>query len=216
MSVYFHLERVGRRATFSRENLQRNGGYSVTFNKGYKLFAGVRLNGEKSVLQGPGSDVQLHIPEGLHGFISGHAHTDPAPFLDHIPESECLVSPIVEYNCTLTKRIYNKDFQIKILHCVKNLDQFRYIKVWHGNIYEKVSFFKYHKYKVHDKYLNINTLYFSQFFCTVAGCQERCHGNPKVFVFGRITPLRYPPIKSSLRIYMCSPLYDIADFKRVS
>ena len=80
----------------------RNGRCSVTFHKGYKLFAGVRLDGNKAVLQGPGSDVQLHIPEGLHGFISGHAHTDPNPFLKAIHKTECLVSPIAEYNSTFT------------------------------------------------------------------------------------------------------------------
>ena len=214
---FSHLERVERRALFSKEIQQRNVGCSVTFHKGYKLFAGVRVNGEKAVLQGPGSDVKLDIPEGLHGFISGHAHTDLIPFLDHIPQSECLVSSIAEYNCAFTRRIYNEEFfKIKVPHCVENLNQIHHIQVWHGDIYKRLPFSKYRKYAVYDKYINIYTSHFSQFFCTVAGCEERCHGNPKAFIFGRITPLRFPPIKSALRIYMCSPLYDITDFKRVS
>ena len=99
---------------------------SVTFHKGYKMFCGIKLNGKSAVLQGPRSDVQLHIPEGLHGFISGHAHTDPTPFLNVIPESECLVSPIMEYNCSFTSisDCFKGLFEIKIPHCLRNSDEF--------------------------------------------------------------------------------------------
>ena len=165
------------------------------------------------MLQGPGSDVQLHIPEGLHGFISGHAHIDLTPFLDHIPESECLVSPIIEYNSTFTSSQKGL-FEIKVPHCVRNRNQFQHIQVRHGDVYKKLPFFRHRKCEIHDRYLTIYTSHFSQFICTV--CSQSCHGNAKAFIFGRITPLRYPPIKSALRIYMCSPLYDILDFKRVS
>ena len=192
----------------------RNGRCSVTFHKGYKLFAGVRMDGNKAVLRGPGSDVQLHIPEGFHGFISGHAHTDPIPFLKAIPKTECLVSPIVEYDCTFTSKCRKRLFEIKVPHCVRNRKQFQHIRVWHGDIRKKSPFTKHTNYRVHDQHLTIYTSHFSQFICTV--CSQSCHGNAKAFIFGRITPLRYHPIKSALRIYMCSPLYDITDFKRVS
>ena len=192
----------------------RNGRYSVTFHKGYKLFAGVRVNGEKSVLQGPGSDVQLHTPEGLHGFISGHAHTDPTPFLKVIPKSECLVSPIAEYYSSFSSNCQKSLFEIKVPHCVRKRKQFQNIRVWHGDIRKKLPFTKHTNFKKYDQHLVIYTSHFSQFICTV--CSDSCHGNAKAFIFGRITPLRYLPIYSSLRIYMCSPLYDITDFKKVS
>ena len=191
----------------------RNRRCSVTFHKGYKLFSGIQMNGKKSVLQGPGSDIQLHIPEGLLGFISGHAHTDPTPFLKVIPKSECLVSPIVEYNCCFTCNCGIEPFEIKIPHCVRNRKQLQHIRVWRGDIHKKLPFTKHTNYRVHDQHLTIYTSRFSQFICTV--CSESCHGNAKAFIFGRITPLRYLPIYSALRIYMCSPLYDITDFKRV-
>ena len=187
---------------------------SATFHKGYKQFTGVRVHGESAVLQGPGS-VQLHIPEGLLGFISGHAHTDPTPFLDHIPESECLVSPIVEYNCSFSYSCPIGLFKIKIPHCVENKKHFLHIRVWHGDIYKKIPFHQRSTFTVNAQYITIQTSTFSQFICTHAGCQESCYGNPKAFIFGRITPLRYLPIYSALRIYMCSPLYDISDFKQV-
>ena len=167
------------------------------------------------MLQGPGSDVQLHIPEGLHGFISGHAHTDPTPFLNHVPESECLVSPIAEYNCTLTDNSQSGLFKIKVPHCVGNQKLFQYIRVRQGDIYQKTPFYEKCTFTVDEENITIQTSRFSQFICTVAGCQESCCGNPKAFIFGRITPLGYLPIYSALRIYMCSPLYDILDFEQV-
>ena len=167
------------------------------------------------MLQGPGSDVQLHIPEGLHGFISGHAHTDPTPFFDHIPQSECLVSPIAEYNCSLISNCPEGLFEIKVPHCVRNRRHFQHIRVWHGDIHKNTSFSEQSYFTVDEKYITIKTLNFSQFICTVPECQESCYGNAKAFIFGRITPLRCPPIKSALRIFMCSPLYDILDFKQV-
>ena len=197
------------------QNKDRKGRYSVTFHKGYKLFSGVRVHGEKAVLQGPGSDVKLHIPQGLHGFIFGHAHTDPTPFLHHFPETECLVSPIAEYNCSFISYCPKGLFEIKVPHCVRNWKQFQHIRVWHGDIHNNVPFFKKSAFLVDEKYVTIKTSSFSQFICTVAGCQVRCDGNPKAFIFGSITPLRCPPIKSALRIYMCGPLYDITDFEQV-
>ena len=173
------------------------------------------MDGNKAVLQGPGSDVQLHIPEGLYGFISSHAHTDLKPFLDHISEYECLVSPIAEYNCFLTSNCPEELFEIKVPHCLKDRKQFQNIHVRHGDIYNGVPLIEMLSFTVDEKYITIKTSSFSQFICTVAGCQEKCYGNPKAFIFGRITPVRYSPIYSALRIYMCSPLYDILDFEQV-
>ena len=188
--------------------------YSATFHKGYKLFSGIRVHGERTALQGPESDVQLHIPEGFYGFISGHTHTDLTPFLGYIPESECLVSPIAEYNC-FPSGTYSGLFEIKIPHCVQDRKQFQHIRVRHGDVHKNTPFYEKCTFTVDEEYITVQTSKFSQFICTVAGCQETRCGNPKAFIFGRITPLRYPPIKSALRIYMCSPLYNIRDFKEV-
>ena len=129
---------------------------SAMFHKGYRLYFGVRVNGQKAVLQGPGSDVQLHIPEGLYGFISGHANTDPTPFLDHIPESERLVSPIAEYNCSFTGSCPKGLFEIKVPHCVRNRKQFQHIRVWHGDVYNKIPFYEKRSFMVDEKYITIN------------------------------------------------------------
>ena len=91
--VIFFPEQLQNKSVLECHGMERKEKYSVTFHKGYKLFSCVHVNGEKAVLQGPLSAVELHIPEGLCGLISGHAHTDLVPFLDAIPGSECIVSP---------------------------------------------------------------------------------------------------------------------------
>ena len=195
-------------------NFEETAYSSATFHKGYKLYCGIYVNGKSAVLKGPGSGVQLCIPEGLHGFISGHVHTDPTPFLTVIPDSECLVSPIAEYNRFFSNSCRKELFIIKLPHCVRDRKQFQHIRVRHGDIYKNTPFSEKLTFTVDELFINIHTSKFSQFVCTV--CSESCYGNPKVFVFGRITPLRYLPIYSALRIYMCSPLYDILDFEQVN
>ena len=190
-------------------------GYSATFHKGYKLFSGVHVYGERALLQGPHSDVQLVIPEGCHGFISGHSHTDFRSFLHLIPVSDCLVSPIVEYNCTFALLRNSRPFLILIPHCVRDRKLFQDIRVWHGDIYSKTPFRETLSFSVNKKYVTIRTTCFSQFFCTIAGCRENCYGNPKAFIFGQIKPCIIP-YKAELRVFMCSPLYDIYDFTSVS
>ena len=186
--------------------------HTVTFHKGYKLFSGITVHGERVLLKGPSSDVQLTIPEGSQGFISGHAHTDIKPFLKHIPQSECLVSPIVEYNSFLSCQSHEGLFEIRVPHCVKDQKQFEHFRVWHGDIHNDVPFVETLTFKVHDRFVTILTSSFSQFFCTI--CQERCYGNPIAMIFGCVVPWVYP-FQTALRVYMCSPLYDILDFKEV-
>ena len=125
------------------------------------------MHGQGAVLQGPGSDVQLLIPEGLNGFIFGHAHTDPTPFLEHIPESECLVSPIAEYKfCSFTGSFNCSKgfFEIIIPHYVKDR---RRIRIRHGDIYEGTPFSQYCFYTINEHLITISTSKFSQFICTV-------------------------------------------------
>ena len=193
------------------------GNAPVAIRKGKKQFTGICLLGQKDVPQEPQSAVQLNIPEGQKGFISGHVHTDLAPFLDAIPDSECPVSPIVEYNFQNGQKEPGENggdlFEINIPHVIKNEEDRKKIIVWHGDVHKKIPFTKYDKYTVHEKHITVYTSHFSQYMCTV--CSESCQGNAKVFIFGHMTPLNHPPLKSTVRIYICNPLYEIQDFKKV-
>ena len=56
--------------------------------KGYRTFFGIRVYGQSAILQAPNSAVKLFIPDGLHGFVFGHIHTDVKSFLNVIPEDD--------------------------------------------------------------------------------------------------------------------------------
>ena len=207
-------EQEGRKYEKHQDQMPR-GNAPVVVKKGKKKFTGIHLTGEKGVLQERQSAVQLNIPEGQKGFVSGHVHTDLNPFLDTIPDSECPVSPIVEYHFNSAQKEQGENlFEVNIPHVIKNEEDRKKIIVWHGDVHKKIPFTKHDNYTVYEKHITVYTSHFCQYICTA--CPESCQGNAKAFIFGRITPLNHPPIKSNIRIYICSPLYEIQDFKKVS
>ena len=69
-------------------------------------------------------------------------------------------------------------------------------------------------FQVNDKYITIHTRHFSQFICT--SCNKICKGRGNAFIFGRVTPRKTISSTASLRMYVCSPLHSIIDYKKVS
>ena len=183
--------------------------------KGYKQFCGIGVCGNSAVLQGPNSDVKLYIPQRLHGFVSGHIHTDPTPFLQFIPESECLVSPIVEYNWNAFQNKLNDDvcYKIVVPHCIRNSCDLQSIKVRHGDIHKNLPFLESSHFDVHEKQIDIYAKHFSQFICT--SCKQVCQAEAEIFVFGSITPLLHPPVSAAVRLYISSTLYETRDLNKV-
>ncbi len=57
------------------------------------------------------TDVFLDIPPGIQGFIIAAVHTDPRPFIDVIPDDECLIAPIV----TLCYQPRSEEYSLKEL-----------------------------------------------------------------------------------------------------
>ena len=122
--------------------------WSFLIQKAYKEFAGLTVNGTKVLLQHPGSDVIIHIPDGVHGVVMTHAHTNFRPFLDAVPESECFVGPVVEVHCSDSRTCMTHGqkefvetpwFEIQVPHCVRAED-INGVKVWHGDIHRFLSF----------------------------------------------------------------------------
>ena len=192
--------------------------HAVSFEKGSRSFAGVRIYGHSVILQDLGSAVKLHIPEGLEGFVFGCIHTDVKPFLHAISEDECVVAPIPEYVCILKNgNRYNRKFRIQIPHCIDGNDKLTSVIVRHGDIHTEKSFVraptKTCSFEIDEKYITISTSSFSQFICT--SCDWKCFGQGKAFIFGNI--LRYPAITpaASIRLYVTSPLYNIEDYEKV-
>ena len=108
------------------------GNAPVIVKTGKKEFTGICLTGEKGVLQERQSAVQLNIPEGQKGFISGDVHTDLAPFRDAMPDSEYPESPIVEYHFNSEQKEQGENlFEINIPNVIKNEEDRKNIIVWH-------------------------------------------------------------------------------------
>ena len=190
--------------------------YTTSFHKGYNTFYGTRVYGNGTVLKAPDSGVRLSVPRDLEAFVFGYAHTGIQHFLSHIPEDECLVAPIAEYHCVY--KYENQDqsknsFKIVIPHCFQGGNTLSSIRVRHGDIYKSKPFQEIRSFRVSDSYITIYTSSFSQFICT--SCERICYGQGKAFVFGNL--MKYPTLQalSSVRLYMCSPLYNIKDYRKV-
>ena len=216
------LQRTGKLSYERTDNIEEAvTKHTATFHKGYKSFIAARVNGRGGILQGAHSDVWLNIPEGLRGVVYGCVHTDPWPFLNAIPDNECLVAPIVEYHFTPDRCRQNKNkmFVVKIRHCVKEPSDLSGIVIRHGDIHNNLEFETAPTpacfYEVDEQFITIYTTGFSQFICTRPGCVQSCVGQAKAFVFGKILPYTSQAPVASLRLYVCSPLHDIKDYENV-
>ena len=208
-----NLEQLGPVET---GNITDETNYAVVFNKGYRRFAGIRLLGRTAVLQAPQSSVKLYAPEGLDGFVYGHMHTDPAPFLYAIPESECLVSPVVDYHMFIKECIRpDKSFKIFVPHCINNAKDLKHIKVRCGDIHRNVPFSELSSddFDVNITHITIHTKHFSQFICT--SCNNVCRAEANALIFGSMSPMWHTPTTAALRLYIASTLYTTQDFKKV-
>lgn len=102
--------------------------YSASIVKGYKSYICKRATGVPTDLQEENSEVKIEIPANVLGLVFGHTHTSFIPFLGHVPDSECFISPIPEYQF-----IPDKDqtlgpetwFKIHIPHRITNPEHLR-------------------------------------------------------------------------------------------
>ena len=105
-----------------------------------------QINGESCTVQGTNSDVTLHVPKGVYGTILANVHTDPANFIHHIPNRNCLVAPICEYRLQPAighTHPQNVEYKIQIPHIVADIEKVRHhIRVLHGNIHNRQTHLK--------------------------------------------------------------------------
>lgn len=200
---------------------------AATIQRNHKVYAATRLQGRGAVLQSPNSAVKMYAPHGIHALFQSHVHTDPTPFLHALPDDECLVSPLVEYECLYSTESPDRHwFELKVPHCAKNS---RSIRVRHGDIHRNIPFTQVPNsmdinfpldpstdcyFEAEKKFITIYTTHFSQFICS--SCERSCQTEALLFLFGSMTPLKYCPVKSAIRLYVCSPLYDTFDYQMVS
>ncbi len=215
-------------------NLQRKyqpqNDYSMVVQKNQKMYYGASSLHDQLTLTPPNSGVSLLVPE-VTATILCHIHTSPSAFLHIIPDSECLIGPIPEFHSTIhraNKLPPNTWYTIKIPHCIRKKDKLKYIRVRHGDIHKSSQFslVPFHTtdpktidanidsyYCTDTQYVTIHTRHFSQFICTT--CEKICDGKAKAFLFGSHLPVEVPFMITNVRVYVCSPLYEIEDYRKV-
>ena len=206
------------------------GHHSASIVKGNKKYICRRVEGRAAVLKDVESEVELKIPEGLHGLVIGHIHPSFSHFFDIVPNKECFVSPVPEYKFIPDKTNKNVStgnwFQIVLPHRIKE-KYVKSIRVRHGDIYNDVPFrvippkkqdHSSHNdlecfYTVTSSNILIYTRSFSQFVCT--SCKKTCRGKVTVLVYEKLFWCDGHMV-ASLRIRLGSNLFSIKDIRKVN
>ena len=179
---------------------------------------------ECSVLLDPSPSVRLLVPDvGKTRYFSANLHLERAQFADIIPDSECLVAAIPEFHLFPEQTLPNdKFYQIKLEHCLKSVEERKWLIVRQGckqtgQYFEKIPDFAEATkngpfYKVDKQYIVIYTHHFTQFICTV--CKKVCEQRARLFIFGSSKHVNDSTLVA-VRPYMCSSLYSLDIFRKV-
>ena len=180
----------------------------------------------KTILQAKDSDVVVTVPERVRALLWQKVHTEFSQFRDIIPDDECMIGPVVELYLQSKVHLRREKYIIKIPHYLETKEQLSSIKVRYGDANENIPFTELKGmcipsddspyYEVDNTHIIIYTYNFSQFICTA--CKKTtlsCH-NIMVFPYGSISQQEEDKTsRVKLKIYLCSPLYKIEDFKKV-
>ncbi len=202
--------------------------YPASLHKRHEMHYATHTNGSPVTLKGPCSDVQIDILNGTHGTLVGHVELNPYQYLEHIPDNECIITAIPDFEFiskTYTKEnSCNPKFQIKLKHTLQEVEDLNYIKVRHGDIYKGIPFDLIpHKdnspegseifWEADIDYITITTTHFSQFLCT--SCKVVCDTSLVAVVTGTMKEINSTRIAESV-LFMCPPQYVTNDYLKVS
>ena len=154
-------------------------------------------HGEARKLQGDGSGVSLDIPAGSKGVYMTRVHTDHSMFRETVPDYECLVGPSVQVeHLPSTCANANLVHILKIPHCIKDRDEWDFIKVRKGDLHTATPFrelqqrqqrsHRHDYFVVDEQYITIYSRQFSLFICT--SCNYKCYGTAMVFILKQLMP----------------------------
>ena len=186
------------------------------------------VNGEPCSIHGPNSDVLLHVPRGVCGAILANVYTNNARFLNHIPSSDCLVSPVCEYH--LQPSLYQNypqvgQFKIQIPHIVKDVNKVRpHIRVSFGNLYSgkmvKVNTSNHGQtnslhYEINEQKVIITTSHFSGYIIT-AEAINCCAQSACALLFGCLRNVPKAVPLAIVKVFLSSVHLCIEDYQMVS
>ena len=191
------------------------------------------MEGKATVIQATGSDVSLHVPEGVHGEVNVRTFTNPSMFSQYLKEDECLVSPVTQV--TVSSRESQKEpkgnFIVRIKHMIRDVFKARkHIKVRQGDFRQgagprsdedtvllrerKDSSQSGNCYDIDKDYITIETKKPGSFIVTVEGI-NCCSGCAAVHLFGS---MKFPDNQSlaTVKVYFSGAHTGIEDYKTVS
>ena len=198
------------------------------------------VQGEPCVVQAQNSQVQLHVPKGVHGAILANIHTNNARFMHHVPHKDCLVAPICEYHLQQPYREQSLSERYKILippplcedvkyridipHIVQDVDCVRpRIRVRHGNLHSGKPALQKHSAKtrkgkisfnINEDYVTIYTNHFSGYI--VSAKHINCCGQKaNVHLFASLRNIPDDKPLATMKVYLSSIHSNIEDYQFV-
>ena len=188
-----------------------------------KRFQMVRLViGKPCTMQGPNSEVLLHVPVVVYGAILANIHTDHAKFLDHIAPDDCVVSPICEYH--LQPLIYQNlpvrvTYTLQIPHIIRDVRKVRNkIRIRHINEERAtvVTAGDLERYEIDDKYVTIYTTHLCNYIVTAEDI-NCCNSHANVLLFGALNQaVETKKSRATFKVFFSSNHTGIADYESVS
>ena len=203
---------------------------TVTTTHGKRYIATVS-HGERRILQGPDSDVSLHIPPRSPGVFLKTVHTNLSSFREDIPDEECMITPMVEIhhldtdNKTQTR---HQNFTIKLPHCIQDREKWNLIKVrkWNKNkvgstICQELKQRDILGYDEDNFVVDYDVITIStRHFCRLAGTicdKESCRRHLHVLIMGNLENLPDRNLSMvKLKSFLCSRLLYLRDFRQVN
>ena len=195
--------------------------------KGSRMYTGILCHGEERTLQGRESDVQLFIPQNVHGLLISSVCTDNSEVSHQIPDDECIIGPMVGFQLHSK---YEHDHEpkhhyiITIPHCLEEDSVWDLIKVRKfksRNTEAVVNITQYDANQEQDTYyymeehcIRIYSKHFCDFICSTCG-PDLCRDKAMVFFYGSIQPSGDQGTSVIIMPFFCSFLYNITDYREV-
>ena len=197
------------------------------------------LHGSPCTIAPHHSRVILRVPKGCHGIILGNVHKNFKIFNHLVTESDCIVSPMCEFEFHSYDDIPEGAWiKIEVPHIVKNLDIESKIRVISRDRYQECTEYaqklepEQEPYDCENIYyrfagncLEIFTHHFSQFIVFAENTTlkevidmnalECCSRSAEMLVFTKwvTKELDYPLLEVNL--YFCSMYYEMKEYMRV-
>ena len=208
---------------FCSETLQRHKQHRQGTSVSWETTAAAELHATPNAftLRGENSEVALTIPEGSTGVYMTRESTNFTSYLSHIPNKECIISPLVEAVCLNHYNIVNKMFLLQIPHSVEKPQDFHFIRVrqFSSEGLEPNSPLKIQPdspeegFWVEQNCIKIQTRSFSKFICSI--CKKICSSKMKVFLLGAFRRRRNGTPSAHILACMTSYLHKMTEVRKV-